>query len=325
MQAPLLQGWGPVAGFPQAGYPQYSGYSGIDGFGYADHVKSNEELFAPGKRRRVNWVPIVINIVFPWVVFCALMVLCSFKMHYDHPTFIYMAVFGVLILNAAIAYRGWSADNRERQPMWLKFAACCLFLALLTGTGVGSLNFYVNMKPFYDLEGMNTYVNIDPSDTMGQSIMDAGRIYFSEGSELDLSKAMSFKNVENFCVAPVRKGAGTQTSYDAWAVGMNCCSDDAPDFRCGQFNNPLARSGIRLMDATLVPNFRDAVQMAESAYGIQALHPIFVYWVQDPVGEMMLWRQTGVKWFVIANVTFIVVQLFAVVNAVFLFSKIGRY
>lgn len=322
MQAPLLPGWGPAPGYPHNGFPQYSG---IDGHGYVDYVKSNEELFAPGKRRRVNCLPIAINIVFPWAIFCGLLVVCSFKMHYDHPTFVYMAVCGVAFLDAAIAYLAWNAERRDRQPMWLKFAACCLFVALFFGTSFGTLNFYVNMKPYYDLEGMNTYVNVDPSNTMGQSIMDAGRIYFSEGSELDLSKAMGFKNVDNFCVAPVRKGAGTQQSYDAWAVGMNCCSDDAPDFRCGQFNNPMARSGIRLMDATLTPNFRDAVQMAESAYGIQALHPIFVYWVQDPAGEMMQWHKTGVRWFVIAIVTFLVIQLFAVINAVLLFSKIGRY
>eukprot|EP00438_Fugacium_kawagutii_P029114 Skav233711 [mRNA] locus=scaffold2120:100002:105477:+ [translate_table: standard] len=78
---------------------------------------------------------------------------------------------------------------------------------------------------------------VNPGREKGQQLMDAGRVYFEDGTGLDTSKSMAFRNLDRYCVAPIVFGQ----------VGVNCCSGTTADFRCGEFDNPKARSGLRLM------------------------------------------------------------------------------
>merc|ERR1740139_910007 len=132
--------------------------------------------------------------------------------------------------------------------------------------------------------------------------MDAGRIVFKAGSHLDISKSMGFKNMDIYCVAPVvsatNKTAAT-ASLDFWAVGINCCSGHMPDFHCGEFYNSNARSGLRLMRDDQRAYFRLAVEQAEAAYNIQATHPIFMYWMQDPATEINAYQDDAYKYWLI--------------------------
>ena len=41
-------------------------------------------------------------------------------------------------------------------------------------------------------------------------------------------------------------GEAPLSTYDFWAVGVNCCGA-AADFKCGEFSNPKAHAGLRLM------------------------------------------------------------------------------
>ena len=47
-------------------------------------------------------------------------------------------------------------------------------------------------------------------------------------------------------------------SYDYWAVGVNCCKGG--NFRCGEYNNPKAKNGVRLMDDTQRSYFKSWAQ-----------------------------------------------------------------
>mmetsp|Transcript_8496 Transcript_8496/g.20285 ORF Transcript_8496/g.20285 Transcript_8496/m.20285 type:complete len:291 (-) Transcript_8496:69-941(-) len=278
-------------------------------------------MFTPGKRKRMNLVAILLNVFVPWVVFCVLFALVSFSFHYQHPTwtwvFVVLGYVGVL----ALAIFTWRTKQRNGDPMWFGFAVLALFVAVTLAALLGDMNFWYNMQPFYDIENLNTYPNVDPSVDRGQQRMDAGRAYFTQGTKVDVTKSMGFKNLDIYCVAPIVKTGEKPDTYDFWAVGTNCCSGNSPDFRCGQYANPRARSGLRLMRDDQRPFFRLAVQQAEAAFRITAAHPLFFYWMQDPVAEMNSYRDEGFKYYLLGIFTFFSLNLFGVLCAVIGFSK----
>merc|ERR1719454_2812884 len=116
------------------------------------------------------------------------------------------------------------------QPTWLVFVFLTSLVALILGPALGNRNFSQNMRPYYDLQGLNDYASVDPSRMRGEQMMDAGRVQFSQGASPDLRKAYAFQNVDTYCVVPItinNPKAGEPTplsSYDFWAVGLNCCS-----------------------------------------------------------------------------------------------------
>lgn len=290
------------------------------------NVKGNSgpAIFTPGKRRRINLVAICMNIFLPWFLFSSLYAIMSFSFHYQHPTWAWVMVFMgwvIVFVTAFLAYR--TSRKKERDPMWFMFAAVAFGLAVFFATTFGDMNFWYNMQPFYDIENLNTYPSVNPAREKGQQLMDAGRVYFSDGTGLDMRKAMGFKNLDLYCVAPIIHGQDQLASYDFWAVGLNCCSGVSSDFRCGEFNNPHARSGLRLMRDDQRPFFRLAVQQAEAAYNIKATHPLFFYWMQDPVAEMNSYRDDGFKYYLLGIFTHFAFNLFCVVCAVVGFAKIG--
>jgi hypothetical protein len=292
-------------------------------YGAAGSVPKPSAIFAQGKRRRMNLVAICVNIFMPWLMFCIIYWALSFSFHYQYPTAAWMifalGLLGVIVA-AALAYR---ARKQNREGMWYNFAWLSLLIAVVFAGLLGDMNFWYNMQPFYDIENLNTYPNVNPAKEKGQQLMDAGRVYFTSGARLNNKFAMGFKNLDLYCVAPIVVGDEAIASYDFWAVGLNCCSGVASDFRCGEFNNLHARSGLRLMRDDQRPFFRLAVQQAEAAYNIKATHPLFFYWMQDPVAEMNSYRDDGFKYYLLGIFTHFAFNLFCVVCAVVGFSKIG--
>jgi hypothetical protein len=294
-------------------------------YGASGSVSAPGSIFTPGKRRRMNLVAVVLNIFFPWFIFCSLFAAMSFSFHYQHPSAVWFLVILGFVLVAFLAFSAYQTKKRDRDPMWYTFATIATFIAVVCATVFGDMNFWYNMQPFYDIENLNTYPSVNPAREKGQQLMDAGRVYFADGTGLDMRKAMGFKNLDLYCVTPIVHGEDQLASYDFWAVGINCCSGVSSDFRCGEFNNPHARSGLRLMRDDQRPFFRLAVQQAEAAYNIKATHPLFFYWMQDPVAEMNSYRDDGFKYYLLGIFTHFAFNLFCVICAVVGFSKMGRY
>lgn len=290
--------------------------------------QTKNSAFAPSqkKKKRVNLVAVCLNVFIPWLVFVGLYAILTFSFHYQHPTLAWVCVgLGLLLVFAALglAYRA-KRSSEGRDPSWYMFSAICLLLAVVLAAIFGDMNFWYNMQPYYDIENLNTYPSVNPATEKGQQLMDAGRVYFADGTKLDGSKAMGFKNLDLYCVAPIVNGNAQLASYDFWAVGLNCCSGVSSDFRCGEFNNPHARSGLRLMRDDQRPFYRLAVQQAAAAYNIQATHPLFFYWLQDPVAEMNAYRDEGFKYFLLGIFTHFAFNFFCVAVAVIGFSRIQK-
>jgi hypothetical protein len=300
-------------------------YASQPGYGTAPSVKPSA-IFAQGKRRRMNLAAICVNIFLPWLLFCVVYWALSFSFHYQNPSaawLIFALGLVAVFIGMALAYRARKPGS-GRDPMWYNFSWIAMLVAVLFAGILGDMNFWYNMQPFYDIENLNTYPNVNPAKEKGQQLMDAGRVYFTSGARLNNKYAMGFKNLDLYCVAPIVVGDEAIASYDFWAVGLNCCSGVASDFRCGEFNNLHARSGLRLMRDDQRPFFRLAVQQAEAAYNIKATHPLFFYWMQDPVAEMNSYRDDGFKYYLLGIFTHFAFNLFCVVCAVVGFSKIGN-
>jgi len=285
--------------------------------------------FAGGQRKRMNINAVCLSLFMPWLIFVSVYALFSFQIHYASPVLCYLLAFaglalaiafGVLALNAL---RARAAGDTTREPSWLVFIFLSSLGAWCMAVVIGDYNFWHNMQPFYDVQNLNSYPNVDAGRMRGQQMMDAGRIMFTEGTHLDLSKSMGFKNLETYCVAPITSSDDLQATYDFWAVGLNCCAGQATDFQCGEYNNPQAVSGLRLMRDDQRAFYRLAVEQAESAFDIRAPHPLFFHWMQDPETELQSYHEDGHKYFLLGIFSHFALQLFLVVLAVIGFSKIA--
>eukprot|EP00440_Ansanella_granifera_P040513 gb/GFBE01043937.1/.p1 GENE.gb/GFBE01043937.1/~~gb/GFBE01043937.1/.p1 ORF type:complete len:242 (+),score=51.31 gb/GFBE01043937.1/:1-726(+) len=220
-------------------------YGSMEG-GYRRQTQ-NPSAFTPGKRKRLNIVAILINVFAPWLLFCGIYAAMSFQLHYTSYALAWSTVASGFLLAAISAFMAHRIKMRDQDPTWHTFAALAFLIATISAAVFGDMNYSYNMAPYYELENIATYPAVDPSRERGVQLMDAGRVYFEAGTGLDTSKSMVFQNSDRYCVAPIVSGQAPLTTYDFWAVGINCCGDKASDFRCGEATNPKARAGLRLM------------------------------------------------------------------------------
>lgn len=302
--------------------PQHPSFSGA-GSDYP--MKSYDS--SPGQRRGFSILGLLMAYFIPICVFVTLLSVNSFS-RYDQPgtTGLLNTLAWVLVLVFVImAFRAWRRRAvSESDPTWYIFLALTTLIAVLWAQSSGSSNYATNMRPYNDVLDLNVYGNVDPQQARGQQYMDAGRLVFTPTSRLDITKSMGFKNFKTYCVAPVVSGSGQMDEYDFWAVGTDCCSGHVADFACGEFSNPRAISGLRLMNDNQRSFFRLAVQQAEAAYNIKANHPIFLYWMQDPQGELNAYQDAGYRAYMSGCFSFCGFHTILTFAAVFFFSRLGH-
>lgn len=227
--------------------------------------------------------------VVPTLIFIATFWILSFQFRYWEKTAAFIA--SLVLLAACLAFgalAGLAAIGKVAgNPAWLGIL-CFYSVAAWTYAFIYSnVNYHVNMDPYYALQTMNVYESVNPSTSEANQYMDFGVINFAEGSWIDRMYTMAFVNDDVYCVAPIKFQNQTQNTYDYWAVGTNCCSKHLFNFNCGAWNNPAARSGLRIMDEKDRSFFRLAVEQATAAYDIPAHHPVFLEWVQNPTDQIL--------------------------------------
>jgi len=285
-------------------------------------------VFTPGHRIRMNIIPLFLNVMVPWGIFVFVLAINSFWMPYTKP---FMAIFitGFFVffwlISVAVAIE---RRRNDPEPAWYTYFSFILGLALLFAILLGMSIYNDNSLPYYMVNDLKVLGNVNVNQERGQNVMDAGILYFSAGNQLDARRAWHFKQGTIYCVVPIIHGGypnvpATQT-FDFWAVGKDCCSDTASDFRCGAYNNPLARAGIRMLDDADRPFYRLAVEQAQSLYGIVSQHPVFVEWAQDPVQTVDGWNKRGFAKFGMAVVFSFIFCVFGVAAATCKFSWMGR-
>jgi len=285
------------------------------------------------RKRPTNVANLAACIMVPVMVFASVYSLQSFSLHYtDAPTekLLCFVIFGFVLMLGYVAVGAWRRrDEGGQDPKWYTFVFVTAAIAWVFGYSFGNTNFLLNIQPYMDIMNLNVYYSVDPSTYRGQQLMDAGRVQFIPDAHLEISRSMGFKNLDTYCVAPVTSGTAPNTTngeypvYDFWAVGVNCCSGHKPDFACGEYNNPNARFGLRLMRDDQRSYFRLAVQQAEAAYNIRAEHPVFMYWMADPMPEIMAYQDSGYKFWLIGIGAFLGFQIVLLIMAMLIFSKLG--
>lgn len=277
--------------------------------------------------QRFNVVGMALSLFVPWILFCFVTTVNTFTTKYNSPSVANVATFMCFGIALLFGYLAFAAARKWKQggpsPAWYVFIFVTSMMACAIGQVSSQMNYTKNMRPYYDVISLNAYPSVDPSKYKGQQLMDMGQVTFTSGSHLELTKSIGFRNLDTYCVAPIVSANSTGETYDFWAVGLNCCSGHTPDFACGEYNNPLAHSGLRLMRDDLRSYFRLAVQQAVAAYNIKANHPIFLYWMQDPTAEVNAYQDQGYKEYIVGISLTFGAQLFLVALAALGFNKIG--
>jgi len=254
------------------------------------------------KNRETPRTRIIAVIVVPYLVFLYLLTSFGFGLH-DYSARITWGIGGFTILLCFMAI--WTANrkysSRPHRATWTIIQAILLSFATGTGIILGDYLYWTYMHDTYQFHKLNPYVNIDPSRVKGTSIMDAGQVYFKEGTFVATEEALAFEMKDIYCVAPiVRKPVvdhfveegedaianSHSGSVDFWAVGVNCCMPSGERFRCYDTKNASARSGLRLIRDDLRPFFKLAVDGWSAQYKTAVNHPLFFYWVNDPLAEV---------------------------------------
>lgn len=272
--------------------------------------------------RRPALPALVACLFVPWLIFIVTFWLRSFELRRDAEALV--SVLSCCLLLPVLVF-AWMTLNlaQSGDPKLMAFLTTTSLLAWMFAFFVGGWNYDSFMRPYYDINNLNVYPSVDPSKYVGSQLMDAGMIQFTPGSALNLQKSLGFRNGDVYCVAPIVSSAkSNQSIVDFWAVGLNCCSGHLPDFRCGEYTNPLARWGLRLMDDSKRNMFRLAVKEAEATFKLKAPHPVFLYWLSDPTAEVNAYQDDGFKYFTMFVFTSFSIQFFLVVCVMGVLVKI---
>jgi len=283
-------------------------------------------VFAPGTRIKFNIVPMFLNLFLPWSLFTLCSGLSSGWLMYTEPGFVMVISSLIILLGLASLYQAVKARRLDPEPTWWSYTALSITVASVAGLICGSVNYVTLAKPFFEIMDLKAVHQVDARYERGQNMMDAGILYFAKGNKLDAQRSWHFMHHTQYCVAPIAASGKEPAThaYDFWAVGEDCCSMSSSDFRCGEWSNSAARSGIRVLDDPALPFYRLAVQQAETLYGIQAAHPIFVRWSQDPLAEVNSWNAKAFRNYLFMVCFSFVVALLFVVLASSKYAFLGR-
>lgn len=314
------------------------------------------------KESRSAWepIPVAICIFWPVLLYCYVYHLVSGSLRFHHFWLaVFLGPFVGLLLCIAMSL---TARNRLRRVDYNMRPALtlsiCLWLAFVLGMVAGDRSYWWYMTNFYTYRDLATYNDIDPSTDKGQSYMDVGQIYFKEGSKVERAEMMAYKSALTYCVAPITAqtlwNTGSEAietggpmkipdsgTVDFWAVGTDCCSTQDRSFNCGDANNTNARAGLRLLRDDARPFYFLAVQEwvakhcpvdDNTASGraknaplvcLPARHPLFFYWVQDPLLQVDQYQVKAQSLFSLHLFTFFILDTAVTLGALWLLFRLG--
>jgi len=330
--------------------------------GMMDEARQETHQLLRKKESRSPWEPIPVATCIFWPVLLYAYVYFTvsgwLRFHHLWLAIILGPLLGLLACAAASSAARKRLRNVDHGMRTALTFSICLWLAFVVGMVAGDRNYWWYMTNFYTYQDLATYNDIDPSADKGQSYMDSGQIYFKEGSKVERAEMMAYKSAFTYCVAPITSqtlwNTGSEAietggamkipesgTVDFWAVGTDCCSAQDRSFNCGAANNTNARSGLRLLRDDARPFYFLAVQEwvakhcpvdDNTASGraknaplvcLPARHPLFFYWVQDPMLEVDSYGLKAQSLFNLHVFTFFILDIAVTLGGLWLLFRLG--
>jgi hypothetical protein len=330
---------------PSSGYyaygatvPPYGGPYGFQGSKLPQDETSMEaqeetlELSKPMKKKskgflgfdKDDFLAMALVFLLPLLIFAMVYMLIAYYWHYKYVAMdflLILVIFGfvVYLSNMAMKHMFRTADGvKDHMAIWAGALLIGAFLGFFLALIFGWRNYDNHTKPLYEWKELNKYTNVDPNTMEGKAFMDAGSITFNKGTHLDFGKSVGFMNLDMYCAVPIVNSGAAPTTYDFWAVGVNCCTGAAQSFACGEaVHSDTATGGLRLMSDSQLPFFQMAVTQASTKYGTKSGHPIFVHWVEDAKKALDNYAYTSWDSFMFAVACFAGLQVVVLVASAF--------
>eukprot|EP00419_Tripos_fusus_P012748 CAMPEP_0172666700 /NCGR_PEP_ID=MMETSP1074-20121228/7971_1 /TAXON_ID=2916 /ORGANISM="Ceratium fusus, Strain PA161109" /LENGTH=316 /DNA_ID=CAMNT_0013483117 /DNA_START=210 /DNA_END=1160 /DNA_ORIENTATION=+ len=262
--------------------------------------------------RKVPSVSMTHFAILPLVVFVILMALFAFGRRE-------MRICAWILLAAVLATGGAILYGRGRwEGRATSLGLLCMGSALL-GACLGLLDYHWNTIVWMEYSSGRVYTNVHPSADPG-GYGDASQIAFSTQTFVDTTRSVGYRSDDLWCAAPILETSGVNfvaghaEQVNFWAVGVNCCRTRA-SFECGPVYDKSTRSGMRIVDASLlreekVPNYMTAVRQAAATFGfIVPANTIILRWTQNPDDNAAAYYDSALQMFGIAVVLYMLVDL----------------
>jgi len=215
----------------------------------------------------------------PFMAFAVITGLFSFTYHMAPLVswVIALLAFGALV-NVLPPY-----PTRAQFVDWVPMGS--LTMSIVFGIVIGGLNFDYHMYPFFVYAFHTSYGNVLPSEGAAAHA-DAGKIIWAASARVDHTRAVGFKGLHTYCVAPVLDDSD-MSKIGFWAAGFDCCGARG-SFWCDEAGYPMAYGAVPLKESKIVgldhTGFEKAIKLAEASFNIHAeKDPLLVRWVTNPV------------------------------------------
>lgn len=294
---------------------------GAAGYGAAGFGEVKRDLLAA--KKGVGLGMIVSCVLVPVLIFLVTFWAMSFSLRYSSASAAYGVAFLALVCCMVMGFMTIQAARGKGGDFhWLGLLCALSLIGWAWGFFGGNANYSSNAAPYFDLNALNVYESVDPTTSRGNQYMDAGIIGFEDTAVVNRSYAMSFKDDDVYCVAPITVQNATPAVYDFWAVGKNCCNQHLFNFMCGEYNNPYAHTGVRLMNPNEEQLFQIVVKQAQAAYSLPTSHPMMFQWVSNPADIVNSYEDEAYKSFIHEAIYWLIIDIVLVVVAAVVFSKI---
>ncbi|CAE7627100.1 CDC33 [Symbiodinium sp. CCMP2592] len=153
-------------------------------------------LFSPG-HRRMNILPMFLNVFIPWAIFVYCFCLSSFYLMYKTPLLAWLCISAVFVIWLVFVAVAFCARKYHPDPTWFTFFSILAAICAVWGILAGLANLREYEDPYYTLQEMRDAkgpngTGVNPSLVSGEDVMDAGVLTFQQGSMFDPERTWHF-------------------------------------------------------------------------------------------------------------------------------------